>query len=180
MNRRKFLSQSGQLCLGARLAPRMFNGSAMAQDNQRRALSFSNEWIESVVVTAVREMAVEDAIVVNLSATPLHYTAGSNHGIIVPWKSTMLRQCMLDAGETAALLHVRQRTNLRDSHTTRSSPSLRIAASAIPGTAIMRTPIASGWRLSCTRSEVSTSLVCSAASSRTRNFTAVYDKRFVI
>ena len=112
MNRRKFLSQSGQLCLGARLAPRMFGGSAMAQDNQRRALSFSNEWIESVVVTAVREMAVEDAIVVNLSGTPLHYTAGSNHGFIVPWKSTMLRQCMLNTGETAALLHVRQRTNL--------------------------------------------------------------------
>jgi hypothetical protein len=84
----------------------------MDENNQRRALSFSNDWIESALVTAVRSMPVEDAIVVNLSTMPLHYTAGGNHGIIAPWKSSVLRHCVLDACETAALLHVRQRTNL--------------------------------------------------------------------
>jgi len=84
----------------------------MPENNQRRALSFSNDWIESLLVTAVGEMPVEDAIVVNLSTTPLHYTAGGNHAVILPWKSTMLRHCMLNTGDSAALLHVRQRTNL--------------------------------------------------------------------
>ena len=84
----------------------------MAENNQRRALSFSNDWIESTLVTSVHEMSVEDAIVVNLSTTPLHYTAAGNHGIIVPWKSTVLRHCTLNSAETAALLHVRRRINL--------------------------------------------------------------------
>jgi hypothetical protein len=112
LNRRKFLSHTGQLCVAAGLAPRMFSGKVMAENNQRRALAFSNEWIESILVTGVREMAMEDAIVVNLSTTPLRYTAGGNQGVIVPWKSTALRHCMLNSGEMAALLHVRQRTNL--------------------------------------------------------------------
>jgi hypothetical protein len=84
----------------------------MAENNQRRALSFSNEWIESILANGVREMPIEDAIVVNLSTTFLRYTAGSNQGIIPPWKSTLLRNCTLNSGERAALLHVRQRTNL--------------------------------------------------------------------
>ena len=112
MNRRTFLSHSSRLCVAAGLAPRMFTGSAMAENNQRRALSFSNEWIEGVLATAVREMPFEDAIVVNLSTTPLRYTVGSNQGIIPPWKSTVLRHCTLNSAETAALLHIRQRTNL--------------------------------------------------------------------
>lgn len=90
----------------------MFTGNVMPENNQRRALSFSNDWIESALVTSVREMSVEDSIVVNLSTTPVHYTAGGNQGIIVPWKSTVLRHCTLNSGEIAALLHVRRRTNL--------------------------------------------------------------------
>lgn len=84
----------------------------MDQSAQHRSLSFANEWIEAVLATAVREMALEDAIVVNLSTTPAHYAVGSNAGVIPPWKSTVLRDCTLNAAERVALLHVRQRTNL--------------------------------------------------------------------
>ena len=84
----------------------------MPEDNQRRSLSFSNNWIESVLVSGVHEMPVEDAIVVNLSAAALHYAAGGDHGTILPWRSTMLRRCTLKEGERAALIHMRQRTNL--------------------------------------------------------------------
>lgn len=84
----------------------------MPEYNQRRSLSFSNDWIEGLLVSAVRELPVEDAIVVNLSTTPVHYRAGGDHGTIIPWKSAMLRHCMIESSETAALLHVRQRTNL--------------------------------------------------------------------
>ena len=84
----------------------------MLENNQRRSLSFSNDWIESVIVSAVDELPVEDAIVVNLSTTALLYRAGGDHGSISPWKSTVLRHCTLEQGETAALLRVRQRTNL--------------------------------------------------------------------
>jgi hypothetical protein len=112
LNRRTFLSHSGRLWLAGALTPRIFTGSAMPENNQRRALSFSNEWIESTIASGVREMPVEDAIVVNLSTELLRYTAGNNQGIIRPWKSTMLRNCTLNSGERVALLHVRQRTNL--------------------------------------------------------------------
>ena len=112
MDRRTFLSHSGQLFVVAGLAPSMFSENRMLESNQRSSLSFSNDWIESVLVGAVREMPVEDAIVVNLSTTALHYRAGGDHGTILPWKSAMLRHCTIESGETAALLHVRQRTNL--------------------------------------------------------------------
>jgi len=112
MNRRTFLSRSGQLFVAGQFAPTMFPDNRMPEYNQRRSLSFSNDWIESTLVTAVREMPVEDAIVVNLSSTALHYGAGEDHGKILPWKSTMLRHGTLEKGETAALLRVRQRTNL--------------------------------------------------------------------
>lgn len=112
MNRRTFLSKSGQLCVATRLAPVAFIGSGIPETNQRRALSFTNEWIEGSLVNALRELPITDAIVVNVSTTPLHYTAGVNQGIILPWKSTMLRNCCLNSGEAAVLLQVHQRTNL--------------------------------------------------------------------
>ncbi len=112
MDRREFLSHSARLLVAAGLSPRMFAENRMPESNQRRPLSFSNDWIESVLVTAVREMPVEDAIVVNLSITAMHYRVGGDHGAILPWKSTILRHCTIENGETAALLHVRQRTNI--------------------------------------------------------------------
>src|SRR6476661_4081242 len=112
MNRRTFLSHSGRLFMVAGLAPSVFGENRMPESNQRRTLSFSNDWIESVLVGAVRDLPVEDAIVVNLSMTALRYRAGADHGIIVPWKSARLRNCTIESAGTAALLRVRQRTNL--------------------------------------------------------------------
>src|SRR2546422_11299743 len=112
MDRRTFLSHSGRMLLAAGLAPWMFAENRMSESNQRRPLSFSNDWIESVLVRAVREMPVEDAIVVNLSTTAMHYRVGGDHGAILPWKSTILRHCTIESGERVALLHVRQRTNI--------------------------------------------------------------------
>src|SRR5205814_8803687 len=80
--------------------------------NHSRPRRFSNDWSASVLLTAVREMPVQDAIVVNLSTTAMHYRVGGEHGAILPWKATILRHCTIENGETAALLHVRQRTNI--------------------------------------------------------------------
>jgi hypothetical protein len=112
MNRRTFLSQYGQLLLAAGLAPKIFAENQMSESNHRRPLSFSNDWIESVLVSNVREMTVEDAIVVNLSTSALHYKVGENHETILPWKSTILRQCTIESGDRITLLRVRQRTNI--------------------------------------------------------------------
>lgn len=114
MNRRTFLSHSGRMLLAAGLAPglttKLFAENSMP--NQRRPLSFSNDWIESSLITSVLDLPVEDAIVVNLSSTALYYSVAADHGVIPPWKSTILRHCTLEKGERAALLHVRKRTNL--------------------------------------------------------------------
>lgn len=112
MNRRTFLSYFAWMPVVAKLAPRMFVENHMPDYNQRRSLSFSNEWIESTLVSAVREMPVDEAIVVNLSTTALNYRVGADRGTIPPWKSSTLRHCTIESGEKAALLHVRQRTNL--------------------------------------------------------------------
>lgn len=112
MNRRSFLSQSCRLFMVAGLAPSMFAENPMPAYKQSRSLSFSNDWIESLLVSAVREMPVDDAIIVNLSTAPVHYRAGTERGTILPWKSTLLRRCVIESAESVALLHVRQRTNL--------------------------------------------------------------------
>jgi hypothetical protein len=77
-----------------------------------RSLSFANDWIESLLVSGAHELPVQEAIVVNLSTTALRYTAGNDSGLILPWKSSMLRNCTLEEAEAAALLHVRKSTNL--------------------------------------------------------------------
>ena len=112
MNRRNFLSFSAGWLIMAGLAPRTFAENRMAEYNLRRPLSFSNDWIESTLLTAIREMPVEAAIVVNLSTTGLNYRVGADRGTIPAWKSSALRSCIIESGEKAALLHVRQRRNL--------------------------------------------------------------------
>jgi hypothetical protein len=112
IDRRTFLSHAARLLMAAGLAPRMLSENRMPESNQRRSLSFSNDWIESVLVSAVHDLPVEDAIVVNLSTTPLHYSAGGNRGSLPPWKSTILRKCTLENGQMATLLRIRKRTNL--------------------------------------------------------------------
>ena len=84
----------------------------MPEYNQTRLLSFSNDWIESRIVTAARNLPVDDAIVVNLTAAPLLFISGQDHGNVPPWKSTLLRNCTVKSCDMLALLHVRQRTNL--------------------------------------------------------------------
>jgi hypothetical protein len=42
----------------------------------------------------------------------MRYSGGGNEGTIPPWKSTILRNCSLEEGALAALLHVQNRTNL--------------------------------------------------------------------
>lgn len=112
MDRRSFLAKSGQLLVATGLAPKKFSGYPMPENNHTRPLSFSNEWIESLLVTGARDLPVDDAIVVNLSAAPLLYSAGQEQGMILPWKSTVLRHCTVMSGDLLALLHVRQRANL--------------------------------------------------------------------
>src|SRR5438552_18257260 len=96
MDRRTFLSHSGRMLLAAGLAPWMFAENRMSECNQRRPLSFSNDWIESVLVRAVREMPVEDAIVVNLSSTAMHDRVGGVHGAMLSFKSPILNHCTLE------------------------------------------------------------------------------------
>jgi hypothetical protein len=84
----------------------------MGEYNQRRSLSFSNDWIEGVLVMSVHDLLVEDAIVVNLSSSALGHRCGSDQGTIPPWKSVILRRCTLEHGDAVALLHIRQRMNV--------------------------------------------------------------------
>jgi hypothetical protein len=65
MNRRSLLLWSGRMLVVAGLAAKISAENQMPDYNQSRSLSLSNGWIESTVVTAVREMPVEEAIVVN-------------------------------------------------------------------------------------------------------------------
>jgi hypothetical protein len=112
MNRRSFLSRSGRLLLTAGVAPMVFGANAVPEYNHGRSLTFSNDWIESTLIRAVKDVSVENEIVVNLSTSDLYYKAEGRPGTIPPWKSTILRHCLLEKGEMAALIHVRKRVNL--------------------------------------------------------------------
>ena len=57
-------------------------------------------------------MLVEEAIVANLSTADLRYRVGGDRGTIPPWNLNHARHCTLESGERAALINVRQRTNL--------------------------------------------------------------------
>ncbi len=79
--------------------------------NEIRRLAFADDFIYAELVEQPRDLAVTDAIVVNLSAQPL--VTGVDHPAIVPaWKSTWLKGGVIRAGERAALLKVRRKTNL--------------------------------------------------------------------
>lgn len=112
MNRRRFVSCSASMLALAGLAPGMLAENQASESNQQRTLSFSNEWIESTLVSRVRELPIEDAIVVNLSAAPLTYKSGADRWTMAPWKSSLVRHCSIERAERVALLHVKQRTNL--------------------------------------------------------------------
>jgi hypothetical protein len=90
----------------------VFRANASPEYNQRRSLTFSNNWIDGTLIRAVKDFAVENEIVVNLSTSALYYNTQGTHGTIPPWKSTILRRCTLEKGEMAALVHVGKRLNL--------------------------------------------------------------------
>jgi len=79
--------------------------------NRTRPLSFADDFIRADLVEDPRNYVVEDAIVVNLSPRPL-VTGDEHPAVVPPWKSTWLRGGTIEAGERAALLKVKQQTNL--------------------------------------------------------------------
>lgn len=79
--------------------------------NKTRPLAFADDFIYAELVEDPRDFAVEDAVVVNLSASPM--VTGSDHPAIVPaWKSTWLKGGHIKSGERAALIKVKRKTNL--------------------------------------------------------------------
>lgn len=79
---------------------------------QRRYLAFSNDWIESLVVSGAHKLTVDDAIIVNLSPRVLRYSVANDRGVIRPWKSAMLRECTVEDADTVTSLRVRRRMNI--------------------------------------------------------------------
>lgn len=81
-----------------------------AGDNLQ-VLSFSDDAIEARVGEGLRDVTVDDGIVVNLSPEPL-ITGGDVPGIVPPWKSTCLRGGVIRQAGRAAVLRIRKATNL--------------------------------------------------------------------
>ncbi|WP_246691822.1 MULTISPECIES: hypothetical protein [unclassified Mesorhizobium] len=79
--------------------------------NQARDLSFADDFIFAMLVENVVEYDVEDAVVVNISASPM--ITGDEHPAVVPaWKSTQLKGGRIKSAERAALLRVKNAVNL--------------------------------------------------------------------
>lgn len=79
--------------------------------NRLRPLSFADDFIYAELIEDARDFAVDDAIVVNLS--PRQMITGTEHpGIVPAWKSTWLRGGTIKSADRAALIKVRQTTNL--------------------------------------------------------------------
>ena len=79
--------------------------------NQVRDLSFADSFILAKLVENVVDYDVEDAVVVNISPSPM-VTGDENPAIVPAWKSTRLKGGRIRSAERAALLKVRQATNL--------------------------------------------------------------------
>jgi hypothetical protein len=79
--------------------------------NHRRPLAFADDFIQAELVEDVRDFAVADAVVVNLSPRPM--ITGSDHPAVVPaWKSTWLKGGTVRSAERIALIKVVKATNL--------------------------------------------------------------------
>lgn len=79
--------------------------------NQIRDLAFADDFIMARLVDNPRDLPVDDAVVINLSPSPL--LTGTQHPAVVPaWKSTWLKGGTIRAGERAAIIKVLQPTNL--------------------------------------------------------------------
>lgn len=83
----------------------------MIVHNQTRDLAFADDFISAKLVENVVDLDVEDAVVVNISPSPM--ITGTDHPAIVPaWKSTWLKGGRIKSAERAALIKVRKATNL--------------------------------------------------------------------
>ena len=78
-----------------------------------RDLSFADAFIFAQLIEKPSDYFVEDAVVVNLSAQPM-ITGGKGTvpAIVAPWRSTALRGGRIVKAERAALIKVRDATNL--------------------------------------------------------------------
>ncbi len=79
--------------------------------NRVRDLSFADAFISARLVENVRDFAVDDAVVVNISASPM--VTGDDHPAIVSaWKSTWLKGGVIRSADRVALIKVTRPTNL--------------------------------------------------------------------
>jgi hypothetical protein len=76
-----------------------------------RHLAFANDHILAQVVEEPRDLAVADAVVVNLSPEPM-ITGGDHPAIVAPWRSTWLRGGAIKSARRAGLFRVTRATNL--------------------------------------------------------------------
>ena len=83
----------------------------MSNSNAVRKLAFADDFIDAVLVENAENYPVDDAVVINLSTEPLR-TGGDVDGILLPWRSTLLRGGSIAAGRRAAVVGVRQVVNL--------------------------------------------------------------------
>lgn len=79
--------------------------------NQIRDLAFADSFITAKLVENVREFEVDDAVVVNISPSPM-VTGDEHPGIVPAWKSTWLKGGRIKQAERAVLIKVTEVTNL--------------------------------------------------------------------
>jgi hypothetical protein len=79
--------------------------------NQTRDLTFADGFISAQLVENVSDREIEDAVVVNISPSPM--ITGDEHPAIVPaWKSTWLKGGRIKSAERIAVIKVVNPTNL--------------------------------------------------------------------
>jgi hypothetical protein len=81
------------------------------QPNRHRPLAFSDPFINAELVEDAQDFAVAGGVVINLSNEPL-VVADSVPTVIPAWKSTILRKGVIAKARRAAVIDVRDRTNL--------------------------------------------------------------------
>jgi hypothetical protein len=76
-----------------------------------RILSFSTPWLTAALAQSACNLAIDDAVVVNLSTAPLLYEAGSDRGSISAFQSRHLRRGTVIKGQLVAVFELQQLDN---------------------------------------------------------------------
>jgi len=84
----------------------------MADNNKPRVLSFSSPWLSNVLAASAPSIAIDNAIVVNLSTRMVKYEAGPYRGSIAPFQSKSLRDCVVIEAEQLLICKPQERENL--------------------------------------------------------------------